>query len=87
MDSEQENVCMVVERPAHKETPYGLPFWPHLSVRKLPAGLLHFLSSDKAAAGIFFAGIWNSCWDLRVHLEELPGITAGIKKWECISVS
>ena len=77
---------MVVERPVHKVT-LGLPFWPHHRVRRLPAGLLHFLSSDKAAAGIFFAGIWNSCWDLIVHLEELPGITAGNKKWRCISLS
>lgn len=66
----------------------GLLCQPHPGRGNLPAGLLCFLGSDKIAAGsIFLAVIWNSCWDLIVHLEELPGIATGITKWECISIS
>lgn len=56
---------------------------PWAAIWAPPAG--GSVRSDSAA--VLFAAVWSSCWDLIVHLEELPRITAGIKEWECVSVS
>lgn len=86
LDSDPVQACVLKEGPIHSP---GLLFWWHVRVRKPAAGWLHLPSCVWAAAGgvIFTVAIWNSCWGLSVHLEELPGIVAGLTEREHISVS